>query len=110
MDLVVPMEFPQGSQAWSHLETCNSAFLSSCNSSARLPVEWPRESVAFSRGLKGLPNVPSCCESTLGVTVESVQGNQVYLQWIGTSGSFGFGAQALEFHSSFKLRLPALEL
>ena len=66
--------------------------------------------MAFSRGATSLSLLPSCLESILGVTVVSVQGNQVYLQWIGTSGSFGFGAQALEFHSSFKLRLPALEL
>ena len=29
--------------------------------------------------------MPSCHESIRGVTVESVQGNQVYLEWIGTS-------------------------
>ena len=41
--------------------------------------------------------MPSCCESNLGVTVESVQQNQVYLEWIGTSGSFGMMAKPLEF-------------
>ena len=46
----------------------------------------------------------------LRVTVESVQGSQVYLEWIGTSGSYGMGAQPLEFLSSVKLRLPALEV
>ena len=39
MDLGVPMEFPQGSQASFCVETCNSAFLLSCNSSVQLPVE-----------------------------------------------------------------------
>ena len=38
MDLGVPMEFSQGSKASSCVETCKSAFLSSCNSSIRLPV------------------------------------------------------------------------
>ena len=38
MDLGVPMEFSQGSKASSRVETCKSAFLSSCNSSVRLPV------------------------------------------------------------------------
>ena len=38
MDLGVPMEFSQGSKALSRVETCKSAFLSSCNSSVRLPV------------------------------------------------------------------------
>ena len=44
------------------------------------------------------------------VTVESVHGNQVYLEWIGTSESFGIVAQSLEFLSSVKLRLPPLEV
>ena len=54
--------------------------------------------------------MPSCFESILGVTVESVQGNQVYLERIGTSGSFLVVAQPLEFLSSFKLRLSPLEV
>ena len=48
--------------------------------------------MAISRGAKGLSYLPSCFESILGVTVESVQGSQVYLEWIGTSGTFGMGA------------------
>ena len=39
MDLGIPMEFPQGSQVSSCMETCKSAFLLSCKSSGRLPVE-----------------------------------------------------------------------
>ena len=39
MDLKDPMEFQQGSQALFCVETCKSAFLSSFNSSVRLPVE-----------------------------------------------------------------------
>ena len=46
----------------------------------------------------------------LGVTVESVQGNQVYLEWIVILGYFGMVAQPLEFLSSFKLRLSPLEV
>ena len=38
MDLGVPTEFQQESQASSPVETCKSAILSSCNSSVRLPV------------------------------------------------------------------------
>ena len=37
MDLGVPMEFPQGSQASSCVEMRKSAFLQSCNSSVSLP-------------------------------------------------------------------------
>ena len=55
--------------------------------------------MAFSRSAKGLPHLQSCFESTLRVTVESVQGNQVYLEWIGTSGSFSTLAQPLNFLS-----------
>ena len=38
MDVGVPMEFPQGSQALSHVETWKSTFLSMRKSSVRLPV------------------------------------------------------------------------
>ena len=44
------------------------------------------------------------------VTVESLQGNQVYLEWIGASGSFEMVARPLESFLSFKLRPPYLEL
>ena len=40
MNLGVPLESPQGSQA-SRVETCKSTFLKRCNSSVRLPVELP---------------------------------------------------------------------
>ena len=54
--------------------------------------------------------MPSCCELIIGLTVKLVQGNQVYLEWIETLGSFGMVARPLEFLSSFTLRLPSLEL
>ena len=38
MDLGVPLEFPQGSQASSRVETCKSILLSSWKSNFRLPV------------------------------------------------------------------------
>ena len=38
----------------------------------------------------------------LWVTVKSMQGNQMYLEWTGTSGSFGVVARPLEFLSTFK--------
>ena len=52
--------------------------------------------MAFSRGATRPSQLPSCFESILGVTVESVQGNQVYLEWIGASGCFGIVARPLE--------------
>ena len=39
MDLRVHMELPQGTQASSHVETCKSAFLPSCNSRVTIPVK-----------------------------------------------------------------------
>ena len=51
---------------------------------------------------------PSFFESILGVTVESVQFSQVYLEGIGTSGSFAMVARPLEFLSRVKLRPPPL--
>ena len=55
--------------------------------------------MVFSRGATGLSHVPSSCELIIGVTVESVQGSQVSLEWIGTSGSFSTLAQPLNFLS-----------
>ena len=48
--------------------------------------------MAFSPGATGLSHMPTCFELILRVIVESVQGNQLYLEWIGTSGSFGMVA------------------
>ena len=92
MDLEVPPEFPQGSQASSHVQACKSAFLSSWNNSGRLPVELTYGLLAFSRGPTRLSHLTSCFESILGVSVESVQQSQVYLEWIRTSGSIGMVA------------------
>ena len=58
--------------------------------------------MAFSQDTIGLSHLPSCFESVLGVTVKSMQGNQMYLEWTGTSGSFGVVARPLEFLSTFK--------
>ena len=66
--------------------------------------------MAFSRGATGLSHLPSCFESIVGVTVESVQGNQVYLECIETLGSFEMVAGTLEFLSSVKWRPPPLEV
>ena len=76
-----------------------------CQASCRVDIGV----VAFSQGSIGLSNLPLCFESIFDVTVESVQGNQVYLEWTGTLGVFGMVAQTREFLSTFKLRLPPLE-
>ena len=66
--------------------------------------------MAFSRDATGLSHLPSCFGMILGVTVESVQGSQVYLESIGTSGPFGMLARTQELLSSVKLRLSPLEV
>ena len=87
MDLGVPLQSPQGSQALSRVETSTSPYLPSCSSSVRLPVALTQGSVAFPRGFPtGLSQVPPWCESILGVNVEAVQGNQVPLEWTETFG------------------------
>ena len=84
MDLRVPLASPQVIQASSRVETCTSAFLPSCSSNVRCPVELTQGYVAFPRGVTGLSQVPPWCESILGVTVEEVQLNQVHLEWTET--------------------------
>ena len=79
-------------------------------SSVRLPVELTYGSMAFSRGVTGLIHLPSYFDLILGVTIESVRGGQVYLDLIGTSGSFRMVARPLEFLLSVKLRPPPLEV
>ena len=66
--------------------------------------------MTFSRGVTGLSQVPLFAESILGVTVESVPGNQVLLEWTGITGSFGMVARHLAFLSPFKWRPLLLEL
>ena len=77
-----------------------------CQASCRVDIG----SVAFSRGATGLSHLPLCFEWILGVTVEPVLLSQWYLEWTGTSGSYGMVAQPLEFLSRFNLRQPPLEV
>ena len=44
------------------------------------------------------------------MAIESVQWNQVCLEWIGTSDCFGIVARHLEFLLNLKLRPPPLEV
>ena len=111
MDLCVPLESPQGSQALSRVETRTSAFLPSCSSSVRLPFLLTQASAAFPRGFpSGMSHVPPWYELILRVTVEAVQGNQVPLEWTEIWGSFVMVAQPLEFLSTFLVKVPPLEL
>ena len=80
MDLGVPLESPQGSQASSRVDTCTSNLLPSCSTRVTLPVQVTQGSVAFPRGFPTkLSHVPPWCQLKLGATVEAVQGNQVHL-------------------------------
>ena len=66
--------------------------------------------MAFSLGATGLSHLPLCFELILGVTVESVQGSQVYLECIGKLASFEMVTRPLEFLSSVKLKPHLLEV
>ena len=66
VDLCVPMEFPHGSHALSHVETYKSAFLLICNSSIRFPVKLTEGSVAFFEVPQGCPR---CHRAVLGAIV-----------------------------------------
>ena len=85
-------------------------FLLKLKNTVRIPFKLTKGSVAFSKGATGLSHMPSCFQSILGVTVESVQESKVYLEWIGTLGSLGMVALPLNFLSRFKFRPPPLEL
>ena len=70
-----------------------SAFILSCNSSVRLPIELIQGSVAFPQGATGLSHVPPWCESIPGVTVDAVQVNQVHMEWMRHLGVFWNGGR-----------------
>ena len=98
MDLGVLLESPQGSQSSSRVGACTCTVLPSCSSSVTLPFAWIKGSVVFARGFptrlfhRAVPRAP-CCESILGLKVETVQGKQVSLEWTETSGGLWEGWQ-----------------
>ena len=66
---------------------------------------------AFPRGFPtGLSNLPSRCESILGLKVEAVQGKKVSLEWTETSGGLWEWGLILEFLSPLLWRAPPLEM
>ena len=66
---------------------------------------------AFPRGFPtGLSHVPPVCESILGLKVEAVQGNQVFLEWTEISGGLSEWWHGPEFLSPFLWRAPPLEM
>ena len=77
MNLGVPLEFQQGSQASSCVETWNSASFSRCKRSARLPVEWTEGFGAFSPGTTGLSPLPSCLSRSSGFQSSPCRGNRI---------------------------------
>ena len=115
MNLGVHLESPQGSQSWSPVGACTSAFIPSCSSNVTLRATWKMvlwlSLEAFPRGFPtGLSLLPPWCELILGVKVEAVQGNLVHLECTETSGGSWNGGTTLEFLSAFLLRGPPLEM
>ena len=90
MDLGVLLESPQGSQSsfeWAHARTLTSGAVAavSCFPSRGSRDLW-LSLEAFPRVFPtGLSNVPSRCESILGLKVEAVQGKKFSLEWTETS-------------------------
>lgn len=80
LDLEVPMQVSTGSQASSCGDMQVHAFLSSFQSSIRLPVQFHRDPVAFSRGPQGCHTSMCFRLGYLGVTVgDSACGIRFYL-------------------------------
>ena len=115
MDLGVFWRIPRGVSPrpeWGHARALSSRAVAAVS---RFPWSGSRDLwlplVAFPRGfLTGLTHVPPWCESILGLKVEAVQGKQVSLEWIETSGGSGNGGTTLEFLSTFLWIAPPLEM
>ena len=115
MDLGVLLESPQGSQSSSRVGACTCPFLPSSRSSVTLPSGGSRYQglslEAFPRGFPTrLSHVPPCCESTLGMKVETVQGKQYPWNGLRHLGDSGNGGTTLEFLSPILWRAPPLEM
>ena len=93
INLGVSVEFEQGSQASSCVETWNSACLSSCEWGVRPLVELDLEPAAFSGGCNRGVSALSCCDSILMVPFELVQGHQALSRVDGEITVFGTVAQ-----------------
>ena len=105
MDLGVSLGFPQGSQAcllWRHASPLSSRVFKVVSGSSLVDIGI----VGFLSRCHRAATHAIVFRVILGVTVESVQGNQVYLEWIVILGYFGMVAQPPEFLSTFKLRQP----
>ena len=96
MDLGISLEIPQGSHSSNGVDMqvhIPHELEKQCQASFRVEI---RISGFFSRCHRSV-TITIVFHSILGVTVKSVQGSQVNLEWIGTSGSFGIVARPLEF-------------
>ena len=79
MDLGLPMEFQRGVRprlVSRHGSPLSSRAVKVVSGSGRVDIGI----CGFSRGATGLPQMPTCVELIFGVTVESVQGYQLYLE------------------------------
>ena len=115
MDLGVLLESPQGTQSSSRLGSSRALSSRAVAAVSRFPSRGSRDLwlslEAFPRGFPtGQSHVPPCCESILGLKVETVQGKQVSLEWTETSGGLWECGSTLEFLSPFLWRAPPLEM
>ena len=84
------MEIPLGSQTSSRIEAWDCPSLSRSKMGVRPPVELRSGSGPICRGATGLSVLLSCCELILGVTFESLQGNEALSRLDGDIGVFFF--------------------
>ena len=87
-DLGVSIEFQWMSQASCHIEAWDSTFFSSCKGGVRHPVEFRRETWAFSRGAKRESDLPLYCEGKVVVPFSSAKGIRPSLELRGILVSF----------------------
>ena len=120
MDLGVLLESPQGSQSWSRVWACKSAFLPSCSSSVTLPFAWIKGSVAFPRGFptrlshEAFPlGCPTCHRRVSRPSaLKSRQCRENRFPWNGLRHlvDSGNGGTTREFLLPFRWRAPPLEM
>ena len=109
MDLSVPLEFPQGSQASSRVETCKSGLLSSwkiSQASCSVDIGIGGFLLRFHRALT--PAFMSLVDAQGDCRVSAGESGVTGVHW--DIRVFWNGGRSVEFLSSVKLRPPPLEV
>ena len=100
MQIRFPLKLEKQCQASCRIDIGIDGFLSRCHRAVTPAIVFGVDTQHVSRVIAGKS----------GVSGVDWEGNQVYLEWIGTSRFFGMLARPLEFLSTFKLRSPPREV